>query len=338
MMVMPMKLFVYPTGGQGPVSSNPYIGNMKKTLSKEFELLNPQYRWKLPRMLVFLLNSFKADVYIFNWVEDSAAERGGNLGGLMSMLGLQIVKWRKAKIVWIFHNIHSHGGETKWTQRFREFLFKNANLIIAHSQEAAEYAKRYAKHRVEFKNHPLEPVVYPVWKGEVQEYDFFYWSSILPYKGVYEFLSNPLCQMSGKKIRVLGKCRDQELWAKIESLSNDYIKVENRAADFSEIAAQCKKAKYVLFPYIGDSISSSGVLMDTLLMGGTPLGPNRGAFADLAAEGCCLTYNSIDEVFSLSTDNDVCKKLDKEKVDKFIEENSWPSFGRWILDWTNEKS
>lgn len=332
-----MKLFVYPTGGQGPVSSNPYIGNMKKTLSKEFELINPQYKWKLPRMLVFLLNSFKAKVFVFNWVEDSAAERGGNIGALMSMLGLRIVKWRKAKIVWIFHNIHSHGGETKWTQRFRRFLFKNADLIVAHSKEAAEYAARYANCRVEFKNHPVELIDYPEWKGEVQECDFFYWSSILPYKGVLEFLSNPLCEKTGKKIKVLGKCRDSALWDRIESLSSEHIVVENRAADFSEVAAQCKKAKYVIFPYIGDSISSSGVLMDTLLMGGTPVGPRRGAFADLADVGCCITYNHINEVFEYPTDDEHRLRLDIGKVRRFINDNSWSAFGSWLYNWAKDE-
>lgn len=325
-----MKVFVYPTGGQGPGSSNPYIGNMKRTLSKEFELINPQYKWKLPRMLVFLLNSFKADAYVFNWVEDSAAERGGNLGALMSMLGLWIVKLRKVKIVWIFHNIKSHGGETQWTRRFRDFLFKHSSLIIAHSREAADYARNYALCPVEFKNHPVERVDYGEWKGKVKDCDFFYWSTILPYKGVAEFLEYPKCAESGKKILLIGNCKDLELDARIKKAATANVTYENRKADFSEIAAQCRKAKYVIFPYIGDSISSSGVLMDTLLMGGTPVGPNRGAFADLAAEGCCITYDNIDEVFDLPTDDVSRIRLDKDNVETFIHNNSWDAFGEWL--------
>lgn len=325
-----MKVFVYPTGGQGPVSSNPYIRNMKATLAKQMDLLQPQYRLKLPRMLVFLLNAFKAHIYVFNWIEDSAAERGGNLGGLMSMAGLYILKWRRAKIVWIFHNVHSHSGETSWTRRFRHFLFKNATLIVAHSKEAADYATQYAKCPVEFKNHPVERVDYGEWEGDVKECDFFYWSTILPYKGVAEFLSHPKCKESGKTILLVGGCRDKELDSRIRKEVTDNVIYENRKADFTEIAAQCGKAKYVVFPYIGESISSSGVLMDTLLMGGTPVGPNRGAFADMAAQGCCITYDSIDEVFDLPTDDANRLRLDKENVDKFIEENSWDSFGKWL--------
>lgn len=325
-----MKLFVYPTGGQGPQSSNPYIGNMKQSLSKQFELLTPRYKWKLPRMLVFLLNSFKAGVYVFNWIEESAAERGGNLGGIMSMLGLWILKWRHAKMVWIFHNIHSHSGETAWTKRFRSFLFKNSSLIITHSKEAAEYASQYAACPVEFKNHPVEKVVYGDWEGEVKECDLFYWSTILPYKGVVEFLSHPKCKESGKRIVLIGSCKDKELDTRIREAATENVVYENRKANFSEIAAQCRKAKYVIFPYIGDSISSSGVLMDTLLMGGAPVGPNRGSFADLAAEGCCLTYDNIDEVFDLPTDENKKIRLDRDKVEKFINDNTWEAFGTWL--------
>lgn len=325
-----MKVFVYPTGGQGPVSSNPYIRNMKETMARNFELVEPRYRVKLPRMLVFLLNSFKADVYVLNWIEDSAVERGGLTGALMSLTGLYIAKLRKAKLVWIFHNIHSHAGETAWTRRFRLFLFKNASLIIAHSREAETYAIQQSKCPVYFKHHPLKVVDYGKCQTEVDDCDFFYWSTILPYKGVVEFLSAPSCLCSGRKIILIGKCKDDELSNKIESLTNHNIKYENRNADFSEIAAYCQNAKYVIFPYVGDSISSSGVLIDTLLMGGTPVGPNRGAFADLAAIGCCITYNNIDEVFNLPVEDNQRLRLDPIKINAFIKENSWDAFGHWF--------
>ena len=325
-----MKWFVYPTGGQGAASKNPYIQNMKQALGEEVELVQPNYKKRLPRMLVFLLSSTKADAYIFNWIENSSIGRSGFRGALMSLLGLWIVKMRRAKIVWIFHNIHPHSGETFWTRKIKRFMFKHSSLIIAHSQEAVSYAQQYAKCRVVFKHHPMKRADYGVWKGIVQECDLYYWGAVTPYKGVYEFLSCPRCHSSGKSINVVGKCDDSELDEKISNLAYDNVTYENRAADFGEIAAQCKKAKYVVFPYIGDSISSSGVLMDTLLMGGTPVGPNRGAFADLAALGCCITYEKIDEVFSLPVDDAHRLRLNPEKVDSFIEDNSWASFAKWL--------
>ena len=327
---MDIRLFIYPTGGKGPASSNPYIKNLKASMAQHFVLIEPKYRVKLPRMLVFLLNSFKADVYVLNWIEDSAAERGGLIGALMSLLGLFIVKIRKAKIIWIFHNIHSHAGETKWSLRFRNFLFKHSSLIIAHSQEAKDYAKRQSNCPVYFRPHPMKVIDYGCYQSEVDDCDFFYWSTILPYKGVVEFLSEPQCTSSGKKIILIGKCKDEDLSNKIKARVSQNIRYENRNADFCEVAAYCRKSKYVIFPYVGDSISSSGVLMDTLLLGGTPVGPNKGAFADLAGVGCCITYNNIKEIFDLPTQEDDCIKLDKRNVDAFIKDNSWDAFGTWF--------
>ena len=323
---MAQTIFIYPSGGQGPQSSNPYVQNMKDSLRKYYNVLQPTYKKRLPRMLVFLLNSFKADIYILNWIEDSAAARGGMLGGILSMLGLFIVSRRRAKLVWIFHNIHPHNGETHWSKYFRRFLFKHCFFIVAHSQEAANYAKSFSSCPVFFKNHPIKKQKFKKWEGEVQQYDFLIWSDILSYKGVPEFVENPIWKQSKKKLLIIGKSENEEIRKRIELCVNENITYEDRFAPYSEISSLCKKSKYVLFPYIGDSISSSGVLMDTLLMGGTPVGPNRGAFADLATQKCCIIYNNIDEVFFLPDDN----KLDQKEISKFIKENTWEAFGLWL--------
>jgi hypothetical protein len=75
---------------------------------------------------------------------------------------------------------------------------------------------------------------------------------------------------------------------------------ENNRASFEEIAWYCTHCHYVLFPYLRGSISSSGLLIDTVAMGGTPIGPALGAFKDLSDEGVCLIYNSIQEMVSIS--------------------------------------
>lgn len=323
-----MKIYVYPTGGAHPKNLNPYVSNLKKSLSNFFVLVQPDYGKQIPRMLVFLLSSFKADAYIFNWIENSASGKLGFLGAICSFLGLIVLKIRRAKIVWVFHNIHPHGGENAWTLRFQRFLFRHSTIIITHSQEAEEYAKQYAKCPVYFKNHPIEKMNYGEWNGGTKDTDYFYWGDISPYKGVVELLKNPLVKQSGRSFYVVGKCVNDDLRKQLQSLAVGNITFENRAASFREIAAQCKKSKYVIFPYVGNSISSSGVLMDTLLMGGTPVGPNRGAFADLAKVGCCLTYNNIEEIFSLPIGNII--KLESKNVDDFLNTNTWSMFGEWL--------
>lgn len=327
-----MKLFVFPTGGANPYSKNPYVNNMKDSLAHYFNLVHPDSTSKLPRTLVLLRNSFRADGYILNWIEDSSNGRGGFIGAVFAFLSLLIIKTRNASIVWIFHNIHPHYGETRWSLLFRRFLFKHSSLIITHSIDALNFVSKHSSCKVVFKNHPIKETTYGEWEGELKNCDFFYWSDIVPYKGVLEFITNPNCHTSGKEIYILGKCNNEILRTQIQSASYGNVYFENRSADFDEICAQCKKAKYVIFPYIGDSLSSSGVLMDTLLMGGIPLGPNKGAFADLAAQGCCLTYNQIDEVFQLPTEEDQCIRLNPKAVREFLDSNSWNAFGQWLYN------
>lgn len=327
-----MKLFVYPQHKEKQIL-NPYTNNMEKAFGEQFEIVHHEYRVHLPQPLRFLLGSTKANVYVLNWIESAADGLGFSaFFGCMTMLALRIILLRKAKIVWIFHNIHPHNGETRWSLRIKRLLFKKSTFIVSHSKEATEYAKLYAKCPVYFKNHPISITKYGLWEGELKDCDFYIWGKIYPYKGVLELISNPLCAFSDRNILIEGKCDDKELLNKIEKCCGKNIVFENRRPDFNEIAAQCKKAKYVLFPYIGDSVSSSGALMDTLMMGGTPVGPNRGAFADLAETGCCITYNDIDEVLKLPVDDASRIKLNDENINVFLNENTWDSFSKWLAE------
>lgn len=326
-----MNLFVYPQHKKNQ-TDNPYVNNMEESFYDCFDVVHKEYRFHFPQPLRLLLGSTKAEVYVLNWIED-AAEGGGNkfLRVFMTIFAIRVILLRKAKIVWIYHNIHPHAGETKWSETIKKILFKRATLIISHSEGAADYARRFAKCPVYFRSHPVCTKNYGEWSGEVKNCDYYVWGNVYPYKGVLELVSNSLCKSSRRKILIVGKCDDESLSDKIKKQCNENVLYENRCACFEEIAAQSRKAKYVLFPYIGDSVSSSGVLMDTLMMGGTPVGPNRGAFTDLAAQGCCLTYNRLEEVFELPIGEDNAIKLNKESVNQFIEYNSWKSFANWLL-------
>ena len=331
MKVFKRKLFVYPQIRENQLL-NPYVDNMEKALGSKFELVHPEYPVHLPQSFRLLLSAFRADVYVFNWVESASLVRGNSFfQARIKLLALHILFLRKAKIVWIFHNIHPHEGETKWSKRIKSFLFHHATIIISHSREAAEYAKKQTQAQVCFKNHPVGLSKYGKWGGKLKECDFFIWGNILPYKGISELVNNPLCSLSGRKILIVGKCADEELSNTIKSCCDENVVFENRCASFEEVAAQCRKAKYVLFPYVGESVSSSGALIDTLQMGGTPVGPNRGAFADLANDQCCIVYDNINEIFNLPI-SDSYKRVSLEAVEKFLKENSWNSFAEWLYD------
>ena len=155
----------------------------------------------------------------------------------------------------------------------------------------------------------------------------FIWGAIYDYKGVYEFISQPNILNSKIKIFIMGIAKDNGLSEKIKSCCNDHIFFDERRADFDEIAAYCKASQYVLFPYVGESVSSSGALIDSLVFGGTPVGPNRGSFQDLASVGMCFTYNNYDELLKILLSKSTIDNCQREK---FINNNSWEKFADFI--------
>ncbi len=180
------------------------------------------------------------------------------------------------------------------------------------------------------------------------------WGDILPYKGVLEFVSSPAVRAAGLKVRIVGRCRDGSLASAIEravsecnagrsgvhipgcasedsgsdgSAVRTEIVFENRAADFEELAALIRGSRFVLFPYLKGSVSGSGVLMDTLAMGGNPVGPAVGAFADLAGEGVCHIYSSEAEMIEILKSD---RTVDLQTLRDFIARNSWHGYAEFL--------
>lgn len=323
---MAQKLFYFPQPGADGQYQNPYSYNFKLGLQDFFDVVDfekPQTRLK---SLGLLTHSTAAHIYILNWVESIPHLKFSLLQTLIVLFSLKIMKLRGAEIVWMFHNIKPHQGENWKTHLISKWLFENSSIIISHSREAASYASERAKCKVIYKCHPVtnielteQPLKNP--------FDVFIWGSIFPYKGIVEFLSNPAVLQLDLNIKIIGLCKDKMLDAQIRSYVNEHVSYENRKADFAEIAANCKTAKYVLFPYVGKCVSSSGALIDTIVMGGVPVGPKVGAFEDLATEGVCLVYSSTEELVSILNRNN---SYSETKRKAFIADNSWERFANFL--------
>ena len=323
-----VKLFFSPHFPKG-TSLNPYCDNYIESIGKLFSIVSTPTHL-LPKGLNLLRGSFRADVYILNWIEAVVHLRYGTINALLAILALYIIHLRKKKIIWMFHNVHPHGGETYLSNVIQKLLFSWSNMIVSHSREASDYAKQFAKCPVYYRPHPFKSRVYSEYHGNIIDCDLFIWGDIYPYKGVVEFLSNPTIRNSNTKVYILGRCLNEKLTRQIENCITSNVIFDNRRADYDEIAAQCKASKYVLFPYIGNSISSSGVLMDTLQMGGIPIGPDKGAFKDLKEAGCCITYDNIEDVVGYVQNEN--REIFEVNVNNFININTWEEFGNWVYN------
>lgn len=316
------SLYYFPSASRNGYP-NPYSIHYKKALGQYFNVLDRENKPSKMLSWSFLKNSFIADVFIVNWLESVPFLRLWYIQYILILIGLRIIRWRKKKIIWMFHNIHPHQGDNKYSRKIQEILFNQANIIISHSQEAAEYARQKTEKNVIFKCHPISPIPVKPYVGKVAPCDALIWGAILPYKGIYEFISDVKVQKSNLRIRIIGKCSDKELCKRIKSQCNECITFENRRIDFDELAICIANSRYVLFPYIGDCVSSSGALIDTIVLGGTPIGPHVGAFKDLEQEEVCLTYNQKGDLIELLKGD---RTLNHDDVNRFISNNSWKNF------------
>lgn len=314
------KLFFFPPFSEGH-DLNPYTKNFKHALSPYFELVNPTKIYKGKIRLILLLSSFKADIYILNWIESIRAGFRNLPLFILSIFSLFILNFRRKKIIWIYHNIHPHFGENIYSKALQRYLFNHANLIITHSKDAYSYASKVAKCPVQYYCHPFSEFQFEN-RMQQKHYDVLLWGSILPYKGIAEFLENPKTKISKLKILVIGECQDPFLEIRIRKQTDKNITFENRRASYNELFDLIQCSRFILFPYIGACVSSSGALIDTISMGGITVGPNIGAFKDFAEEGIGYTYNNEYELYQLlnkKTDNFLDLK-------DYINNNTWEKF------------
>lgn len=326
-MKMKSKLFFFPSE---PLVGyrNPYCNYYKEALNNYYEVLDMNRSGKCKRMFTLLLNSFRCKYIVFNWLESVPFFPFGKVQFVLALMALFVLKLRKVKVLFMFHDLIPHFGDNWMSRYLMKWLFTNSDLIITHSKEALDIAKKKSEK-------PCYYICHPVYKTKVEPFeasrqvDVFIWGAIYDYKGIYEFISLPAIQSSKLQIYILGHSMDERLKDRILSKCNSHIVYEDRRAGFSEIAAYCKKSKYVLFPYVGESISSSGALVDTLVFGGVPIGPNRGAFKDLAEENACLVYNNYEELCKILHDTSTIAPEDR-KI--FLDRYSWENFAKMIYE------
>lgn len=325
---MKKRAYYYPPASRGGYS-NSYSANYKRALGSHFEVLDKDNKPALALGLSFFFNAFRADIYVINWLESVVFLKFGYLQYVLARCGLWIIKSRKKRIVWMFHNIHPHSGENVYSKRLQAALFGSADLVISHSREAAAYAQGRAKGEVLYACHPVEQLHIVPKKANIAS-DVLIWGAISPYKGVKEFLhelqKRKDCRL---KVHIVGKCCSRALADEIRALCSPDVLFEERHVPFEELAGLVEQAKFVLFPYVGDSVSSSGALIDTIVLGGCPVGPDKGAFKDLAAEGVCIVYKDYDGLFSLLQRP---AHSDKAAVATFIRRNSWTAFVDFLVE------
>ncbi|WP_321479833.1 hypothetical protein [uncultured Bacteroides sp.] len=328
-----MKYYFYPVRRKGNSTVfNPYCLNFQKELNKQGFVTNYN-DISISPILNLLKHSFDSDIYFFNWIENIAHLRFSLFQTFVFYIILAILQIRRVKIIWTFHNIKPHWGGNIKSRLITYTLLHHSSLIITHSNVAYEYLKDKTNKTICFCNHPVhafDNLHFEAIKKDLDVVDILIWGTIYPYKGIQEFLDyyTRLKKELSYKIYVVGKCSDEFLKVQLLKYQSNDIIFDFRSISFEELKTIISITKYVLFPYIGDSISSSGVLMDTIALGGVSIAPNKGAFKDINAEGLCLIYDDYEELFLIIQSGIT---IDENKTRQFLNNNSWESFVSYIL-------
>ncbi len=310
-------------------SLNPYIFHLENTLSKKYNIVNKNYN-KIG-VIDFFKYIFKADLYLFNWIEDLPSRRYGKLQIITFVLFLYCAKFFGKKIGWTLHNKYSHDiTKNKWTDFMYNFLIKNSDLILTHSKNGIEFIiENYSLYSSKIIHIPL-PIqeILPASPNEEQTFDFLIWGTIFPYKGILPFLEFISESQLGSKFKILivGRCFDKEYKKEINKYLSKNIVHYDKFYELEEISNFSKKSKFILFTYKPDEVLSSSSLMDSIRMRSIIIGPNQGAFKDLSSYSFVKTYDNYEEIIEIYNNYTFNKISVCKEIEYFCKENSWDLF------------
>lgn len=332
------KAYIYPISmrsNKGPY--NPYLDNFMDSLSGDILFVsrgNPSNYGII--QLVKYIN--KVDYIFFHWIEDLPDRIAGEIQCMFLFILLAYSKIKGIKVIWVLHNKLSHERRRIY---LKEFVIRVmswfSNLIITHSSEGIVFLKKYNKNNIEktvFLPHPV--VLRECPNIPEKKYDIFIWGTMHPYKGISEFVSfcakNPIA--SKLKILIAGVFTNDDYFNKVIMEKTENIEILNRFIDNNQLLKYTSMSKYVLFPYSGESVLSSGALMDSVGMAAKIIGPRKGAFADLGELGLISVFDSFSDILDIiekiGKNNDKNVMEEMENLKSFAKDNSWPNFSRKI--------
>lgn len=295
-----MKYFIYPHSESLAKLDNPYIDDFVYNLKKEGCIIINKHRSGNP-LFPLLSNLLKTDVFVFHWLENVPLYKHGNFQYIYAVFSIFLLKLFGKKIIWFKHNKKPHGLTNKIqgieSRHLIYLLKKNSTHIFTHSKEGLELLKKFSD-KSTFLMHPTKDRLQN--KEKSFKHDILIWGNISKYKGVYEFLKIHKAnkELNKVSIRIIGRCKDEVLAKKINNVITKNVQFENRHINFNELKSLYGIVKYVLVPYKSETVLSSAVLMDSLSMGFSVIGPNTAVFKELSYDKRInvLTYNELNEI------------------------------------------
>ena len=330
------RICVYPSIDAMTILKNPYINDFCENLENQGNIIvnkNPKGNHLFP--LGLYIND--ADIFIFHWLENVPTYKRGFLQYIYAVVLLTVLKLFGKKIVWFCHNKKVHGLKNKIEEIQSNHLLcllkRMSTHIFTHSKEGLEILEKF-KDKSIYLMHPSKNRLNT--HEFIKKYDLLIWGSISEYKGVLEFLleikSN--LKLQCLKIKIIGKCMDDQLLDEIKEALSNNIDFENRPISFDDLKVLRSSVEFVLIPYKSDTVLGSAILMDSLSFGFSVIAPDIAAFRELKDETRVRVkaYSNISDIPSL-----IGKSNKILNYDSFLEEYKWSNFTRKMLNTISER-
>jgi beta-1,4-mannosyltransferase len=341
-LLMRRKAYIYPiTAYEEKIIPNPYLENLMNSFSHEVDFVN----MLLPsnKGILDLVKFYKKiDLLFLNWIEDLPDKKGGLVQVLFFIILVRLLKGRKVPVIWTMHNKLSHYHTHTRVKKFMfRFLIRRCDFIITHSTEGIRYAGEYGvrnyARKMRYFPHPLENRMIKFKESPVQ--DILIWGSVIPYKNIDGFLSylHENGMENRYRIRIFGKVKPSEYEEVIKPFCNSDIILDNRYIPQDELEGFVAESRTIIFTHAGESVLSSGALMDSLSYGATVFGPHIAAFRDAYEAGLIQTFQSFGELVELLDQSKQSPRNQNELIAPFINENNWSQFAKKALTWIKEE-
>lgn len=324
------KIVIYPRIESLAKNQNPYIKDFCDNLeSCGYLIVNKGIKNNPLLPIGFYFNN--ADIFIFHWLENVPTYKKGFLQYFYTLILILVLKLKRKKIVWFYHNKKVHGLENKLQETLSNHLLyllkKYSTYIFTHSKEGLEMLDKFS-HKSIYLMHPTKNRLAA--HQFSKKYDLLIWGSISRYKGVLEFLSevksNP--KLKNLKIKIIGNCGNRDLLIQINKALSSNISFENKPITFEELNTLRSSVEFVLITYKTESVLSSANLMDSLSCGFSIIAPDAAAFKELKDE----TRVNVKTYSNFNTIPDLLEESDKSfNYESFLEEYSWPNFTQKML-------
>jgi beta-1,4-mannosyltransferase len=329
------RAYLYPWskhGGQG--SNDPYVDRFMESLAKEIHFVNRDHRSGVG-ILQLTKYLHKIDYIFFNWIENLPDRYGGKIQCGVLFFQVLYARFKGLKIIWTVHNKLSHKPSNRhWKRAVFRMMLRFSDLIITHSSEGVAFVRELNPQAVNKTIYLPLPVVLRECPSQPQKkYDLFLWGTMYPYKGILEFVSFIAKNPRAQKLRVLiaGKFTDDRYFRQVSRYKSENIEILNTFIDNANIVEYTSLSRYVLFPYSGECVLSSGSLMESVGMLANIIGPRKGAFVDLAKLGIISIYDSYADILDILEHHDDLQERQSKKLRDFAKENTWEMFAKNIL-------